>query len=435
MDNIYGNIPSTEKSFSVDMEEFPNFFLPHVTDMPYSAFTMLPAITTEHSNVTDTATHNMSNCPPSILPPQSYGYPHNLLLVCLPVIVLLGTIGNVLSIIVLKRRVMQMTAASFYLIVLAIPDLTVLYFSALKTWIRLVFGFELLHVSNAACKITKYIFFTSTHLSAWLVVAITIERLMVVCFPFKAPKMCCHRQAQLITVALVILIMGLNLNIVWASELVINKCGIKYCTAYQHSTYMHYIFPKINLFVYSLVPFTLVLIMNLVIISSILKNNKLFKQHQQQMQLTQGQNGRQSRVGRSSGSRQLQLINQRRLTCTLLTISFLWFTLTGPYAITDILNVTFKHKFPAIVRIISYLLMYVNHAINFYIYCLTGRKFRYELRRVFCRTWKPPAYQKVPFKQPPMLPNIEMHFKEAAAAPELAMGLMYSDKQLKGTVV
>jgi hypothetical protein len=393
-----------------------------------------------------------------------------LLLVGLPLIIVVGSVGNVLSIVVLRRRVMQMSAASFYLIVLAFSDLSILYFSALKTWIRMVFGFELLHTSDVACKLLKYIFFTSSHLSSWLVVAITVERLVVVRFPFKASRFCSYRQSVRITCVICAVIMLLNVNVLGASKLV--QAGCKpMCVTYLYSPH-HY--STYNLSVYSLIPFVLVLSMNLMTILSIVKNNKLFRQQQQQQQPVRGSDAVHTQIssitprppapqppappaassshsssskdaagaaggaevsgkdssGASSSSKRSPVgggaglgnggagvrvrgggrhlvQQQRRLTCTLLTITVLWLVLTGPYAILDLLELQRRHM-PTLLRVITWLLMYSNHSVNFYIYCLTGRKFRSELRRAFCpRDWKPAAYRKVPFQHsiPPPQPR------------------------------
>ena len=62
----------------------------------------------------------------------------------LPVVIGLGTVGNVLSFLVLMRKRMRNTSVYFYLAMLACADTVVLYSSGFKTWIRLVSGFHAL---------------------------------------------------------------------------------------------------------------------------------------------------------------------------------------------------------------------------------------------------------------------------------------------------
>jgi len=56
----------------------------------------------------------------------------------MPVIVAVGTVGNLTSLAVLMRRRMRRTSVYLYLTALALADVSVLYVSAFKTWIRLV---------------------------------------------------------------------------------------------------------------------------------------------------------------------------------------------------------------------------------------------------------------------------------------------------------
>jgi len=71
----------------------------------------------------------------------------------------------------------------------------------------------------------------------------------------------------------------------------------------------------------------------------------------------------------------------------LIVVSVAWLLLTTPYAVFTLFQPTYS-KDPQTVaiqkltRCICFLLMYVNHAINFLLYCLTGRKFRAELKEM-----------------------------------------------------
>lgn len=73
-----------------------------------------------------------------------------------------------------------------------------------------------------------------------------------------------------------------------------------------------------------------------------------------------------------------------RVTSMLLTVSFVWLLLTTPFTISgflftiaDISVETASLLMPF--KAVAFLLMYSNHAVNFYLYCLTGHKFRREL--------------------------------------------------------
>ena len=58
----------------------------------------------------------------------------------LPFVIFLGTLGNLLSFIVMMKKRMRHTSVYLYLAMLSCADTVVLYLSGLKTWIRLVTG-------------------------------------------------------------------------------------------------------------------------------------------------------------------------------------------------------------------------------------------------------------------------------------------------------
>jgi len=74
----------------------------------------------------------------------------------IPVIVLMGTIGNTLSFCVLVRRHMRSTPMYFYLTLLAVADTFVLYVSAFKVWIRHTSNCCTYPTSAASCSCSSY---------------------------------------------------------------------------------------------------------------------------------------------------------------------------------------------------------------------------------------------------------------------------------------
>jgi len=76
--------------------------------------------------------------------------------------------------------------------------------------------------------------------------------------------------------------------------------------------------------------------------------------------------------------------HRTKTTVMLLVVSFAWLVLTIPFALCgfifavgdiDVEQAALLMPFKAV----AFLLMYTNHAVNFYLYCLTGSKFRREL--------------------------------------------------------
>jgi len=78
---------------------------------------------------------------------------------------------------------------------------------------------------------------------------------------------------------------------------------------------------------------------------------------------------------------------QSRVTFMLLVVSIAWILLTTPYAVFTFCVPNFSadartRATQKLVYNVCFLMMYVNHAVNFFLYCVTGRKFRVELREM-----------------------------------------------------
>ncbi len=291
-----------------------------------------------------------------------------------PVVIATGTVGNCVSFIVLMRRRLRNTSAYVYLAGLACADNGVLLLSAFKTWIRAVFKWELLHVSDAGCKIIMCLFLVSLHLSAWLIVAMTTDRFVVVWLPFKSSILCNGKRAKVTTACLVIVMIIYNLHVFWTLGLRSYNGGkITACGPSHEDYFMTEIFPYLKLVSYSILPFTIVLILNLCIIW------RLWSTRQSLTEKT-------VRTEAGCPSRR----SQNRITVMLLTVSCLWLLLTAPFTMWSLLwthSTDPRQKAQTFLfKTLCFLFLYINHGINFYLYCCTGRRFRRDLHDVICVT-------------------------------------------------
>ena len=292
----------------------------------------------------------------------------------MPLIVLSGITGNIISFLVLIRRRMRHTVVYFYLALLAIADTGVLMLSALKTWIRVLSGFELLHVSDFGCKTIMFLFLISMHMSAWLLVAMTIDRLIAVTFPLKTSAWCTTKRAVYTSISLLFACILLNSHIFGTYHLVYKGQRHK-CSFSRDNVFMLKIFPWLKLSTYSILPFVLILVMNLVIIHKIIKSKK---------------RRRDSLMG-GRGKEATSRINhgRNRVTLLLLSITCMWLLLTAPImmwtfvAQQDTKDSHLRAK-NLLAKTVCFLLMYINHGINFALYCLSSRNFRKELYRMCC---------------------------------------------------
>ena len=143
------------------------------------------------------------------------------------------------------------------------------------------------------------------------------------------------------------------------------------CGPRPWDTFMHRVFPYVKVATYAFIPFTLVLTFNTAIIFRVTHNSSLLSNG--------GVQGSEATTDRHS---------QSRITYMLLTVSFVWLALTAPFTFWPFVDTGTADSHTRakyfLVKTFCFLLMYINHGINFYIYCITGRKFRHELHEMCC---------------------------------------------------
>ena len=151
------------------------------------------------------------------------------------------------------------------------------------------------------------------------------------------------------------------------------KRRVYQCSPRPLDYFMHRVYPYMKLVTYAILPFTFVLVFNLAIIYRVTRNS-----------LPHSNGGDHAGHDPSTTERH----GQGRITYMLLTVSFMWLALTVPFTVWTFANPrpTDSHSRAKafLVKTVCFLLMYTNHGINFYIYCITGRKFRRELRELCC---------------------------------------------------
>lgn len=119
-----------------------------------------------------------------------------------PVVIIAGSIGNILSVMVFLRTKLKKLSSSYYLAFLAIFDTGFLWCNFIE-WLNIM-GIEL-HKLDSFCKLFSWLQYVCAGLSVWLVVAYTIERFVAVMYPLQRQSICTVRRARCIVCILMIL--------------------------------------------------------------------------------------------------------------------------------------------------------------------------------------------------------------------------------------
>ncbi|PVD21427.1 hypothetical protein C0Q70_19600 [Pomacea canaliculata] len=317
-----------------------------------------------------------------------------------PVLIVLGTLGNIVSFIVLRRRAMCKVSSYLYLASLAVADSLVLYIGLLRLWLIELIEVDFHNSSDWVCKLMVSFGYIASDLSVWMIIAVTVERYIVVCFPLRACTMCNTNRAKVVICFIALLIFCINIHFFWTVSLVEDSNNVTNCQATPSHIYLvDEIWPWVDACFYSFLPFVTILILNILIISEVVKarthrqNLQSMNEYHYHQQRPQRPQQRRSTAATVFGCRRFSSPGEgTKLTVMLLTVSFTFLLTTLPMNISLIVTAFWNQQKHSerqmaqfnLAKTITELLMYVNHSINFFLYCATGQKFRKQIAELIC---------------------------------------------------
>lgn len=126
-------------------------------------------------------------------------------------LIVVGLIGNLFSILVwTKGRQCSTIPFSTYFILLAFSDVVTLINSDLLYLIQDFMGVEIILRNIELCIFYYFFMYSAPSLSIWLVVCITIERVLTLSFPFTFPPSDARNRAKIAFIIIVLLLVGIN---------------------------------------------------------------------------------------------------------------------------------------------------------------------------------------------------------------------------------
>jgi hypothetical protein len=79
-------------------------------------------------------------------------------IIIFPILILMGSLCNILTFIVMRRRRMRISSTCFYMAALAVTDTLVLWTGCLNQWFYLIHLPTLVVTSNLTCKLLPFLF-------------------------------------------------------------------------------------------------------------------------------------------------------------------------------------------------------------------------------------------------------------------------------------
>lgn len=295
-----------------------------------------------------------------------------------PVLIIVGTIANCLSIAVLTRKAMRKSNTSFYLAVLAFGDIIVLYSGPLRYWMNYAFEVDVRLLSDFSCKLHGFIVYFSLDFTSWVLVAVTVDRCISACRPFTARTLCTPKLAHLTILFICILVFLANSHLFWTLGLRFSD-GKLHCKGIYRFNLS--IWPWIDFSLFCFVPFSLMIYCNILIIRQLLKSVRKIRTHP----ISVAPYSTEQRTDNLSNLPKMKVGKIPSVTVMLLSVNCLFLVMTLPIVVFQI---GYTYWYPSttlrqragieMIWAVSNILQYLNNTIHFFLYCLTGPRFRRE---------------------------------------------------------
>ena len=292
-----------------------------------------------------------------------------------PVIFFVGIVGNMLVLLVMRRRRMRGTSTSVYLRFLAIFDIFVLIIGMIPEWLEYMGFVVFKELHPVTCKLEKFLAYSCSDTAIWILVIFTLDRFHALVFPFSKLDICQPHRAKYNVLAAGLMAIIKNFHVFFTRGPATftldstegNITISKVCGDPEPFTYFeNFVRPWIAFTLVSAIPFCILLCCNMFIIRVLCSVKKM---HNHQSVVT---------------SKEKQIV-QMSLMCLSASFCFLIcitpsivLRIGKPYWAKDS-ETGEPNQWYDIAKAITTQLTYVNHSANFFLYCLSGKRFRREL--------------------------------------------------------
>ena len=312
-----------------------------------------------------------------------------------PTTAVVGVFGNTISMLVMFQPNNRQTSFGIYLGMLAVSDTLALCISTAYWLSRLLSQSPLRDID---CQMIGWMMNSIQMFGTCLILGLTSDRLIAVRFPLKAAAWCDAKRARV--VCGVIFVVVLIVNTPFAVYNHVENCNI--CAMGTPGSMVSLVYSWVSVCVGLVIPFVLLVTMNAVIAMGIRNRLRHCKYtpnvSSENYDTTEMRNNpahSSEDLQENSSSNDLQITpmssKERNAIVILFLISFTFLMLVTPHfvhiAIFSIINraatAPSRHTSYNLFFQVSRLLYSMNNACNFFLYCVSGTKFRSEVVALF----------------------------------------------------
>ena len=283
-----------------------------------------------------------------------------------PILVPIGLIGNTLSFFVMIKPSNRKVSTCIYMAAISVNDNLMM---CLALHDHLVIEVKLHEMGLWECKITGYFVNFCLQTGTYQVLAMTFDKFVAIKWPHKASTYSTPRRATIIL--FIIFLCALIYN---SPHLLMFNFVRGVCLSYTVGGTVEEIFSLTTFIVNGIIPFSMLIHMNYVIVQTIRKSQKMFR----------------SNADTTNKRQKTMKSAENQLTIMLLLVTTFFLILLLPTFVRSIYfslverNTPSKYASSMLFFQITYKLFITNNAINFFLYCTSGKKFRNDLKEMLC---------------------------------------------------
>ena len=285
-----------------------------------------------------------------------------------PIWVPIGLVGNILSFLVMVKPTNRKLSTCIYMAAISVNDSMMM---CLVLYVWLVSHLKILESQLMECKVKSFLIVFALQNATYQVVAMTVDKFIAVKWPHKAATYSTPKRAKWISIVICVCVIIYNIP-----DLIFTQLIGQGCVSYAVGGIYAKMYSWLTFILNAVVPLSSLTVMNLTIIHEVRKSRKLF-----------GSNGS---VYVTNAQMRTRNSAENQLTVMLLLVTTLFVLLMIPtYA--RFLYFTYvsrdtpeKYASAMLFFYLSTRLYFTNSGINFYLYCISGRKFRDDLKELLC---------------------------------------------------
>ena len=303
----------------------------------------------------------------------------------IPVLILVGLVGNIVSFIVFSTTQLKNLSSSVYLAALALAD-TGCLLNICVSWMVNI-RVNLYHMEGW-CQTFVYLTYVFSFLSVCYVVSFTIERFIAVCFPLKRQQLCTVNRARIVVIVEAIFGLSAYSFAIWTSGAHKYKTGTLCYPRKQYYKLVN-ILGYVDSILTLILPVFVIIIVN---VSLVYKITFVYDSLKLQAPARTRRDGSESPICGRTQNMSTSNRRQVRITKMLVVVSSVFVVLNLPSHAMRIYNFIMllsggRHEASRLemhLQQLFQLLYYTHFSVNFFLYSLCGKNFRKAMALALC---------------------------------------------------